>query len=180
MSDQGSRIQDSPPAAASLPHRRKNGRGIGENVIVDPKCNSLPDVRWEFLRKTGGTGLALEGAHRMTSVLFVSHDGNLRAAAARALARRGLAVTQASHGGHALLACVERGSFDSLVIEHDMPEGPGSAIAERLRRHCPDLHVVRMCDEGTVERGEGIAVVRPFTADDLIDAVQARRRTITL
>jgi len=114
----------------------------------------------------------------MPSVLFVSHDGNLRAAAGRALARRGLAVTQAAHGGHALLACVERGAFDALVIEHEMPEGPGSAIAARLRRHCPDLHVVRMCD-APVEDGEGIAVVRPFTADDLIDAVQARRRTIT-
>jgi len=115
----------------------------------------------------------------MQSVLFVSDDADLRAAAERALARRGLEVTAAAHGGHALLACVERGSFDALVIEHWLPEGSGSAIAARLRRHCPGLHVVRMCDAGSADEGEGIAVVRPFTADDLIDAVQARRRTIT-
>jgi DNA-binding NtrC family response regulator len=116
----------------------------------------------------------------MTSVLFVSHDGDLRAAAGRALTRAGLHVTPASHGGHALLACVARGTFDALVIEHDLPEGPGGAIAERLCRHCPDLHVVRMCDDDAGVGGPGIAVVRPFTADDLIDAVQTLRRTISL
>ena len=115
----------------------------------------------------------------MTSVLFVSDDGDLRAAAARALARGGYSVTAVAHGGHALLACVEHGSFDALVIEHELPEGSGAAIAERLRRHCPELHVVRMCDASADRGGLGIAVVRPFTADDLLDAVQARRRTIS-
>jgi DNA-binding NtrC family response regulator len=116
----------------------------------------------------------------MTSVLFVSDDEDLRAAAGRALARNGFHVTPASHGGHALLACVERGGFDAVVIEDDLPEGPGAAIAERLRRHCPDLQVVRMCDGDAGAGGPGIAVVRPFTADDLIDAVQTLRRTISL
>jgi len=115
----------------------------------------------------------------MTTVLLVSHDGNLRAAGTRALERRGFRVTAAAHGGHALLAFVERGSFDALVIEHDLPEGPGSVIAERLRRYCPDLRVVRMCDAGAAP-GSGIAVVRPFTADDLIDAVQTLRPATTL
>jgi len=112
----------------------------------------------------------------MTSVLFVSHDAGLRAVAARVLQRAGLQVTCAAHGGHALLACVEHGSIDVLVIENELPEGPGGAIAARLRRHCPDMDVVRMCDETPGPGGEGIAVVRPFTADDLIDAVQIRRR----
>lgn len=113
----------------------------------------------------------------MTSVLFVSHDANLRAVAARVLARRGFHVRAVAHGGHAVLACVERGTFDVLVIENDLPEGPGGAIASRLRRHCPQLHVVRMCNVREGAGGLGLAVVRPFTADDLIHAVQARRRT---
>ena len=114
----------------------------------------------------------------MTSVLFVSHDGDLRAVAARVLERAGLQVETVAHGGHALLACVERGAFDVLVIEDELPEGSGSDIAARLRRDCPDLHVVRMCD--AARPGDGVAVVRPFTADDLIDAVQTLRRTISL
>jgi len=112
----------------------------------------------------------------MNSVLFVSHDGDLRAVAARVLERAGHQVTSVEHGGHALLACVERGAFDVLVIEDELPEGPGSGVAARLRRHCPALHVVRMCD--AARPGEGVAVVRPFTADDLIDAVQTLRRTM--
>jgi DNA-binding response OmpR family regulator len=115
----------------------------------------------------------------MESVLFVSHDRDLRAVASRVLARAGFDVRAAAHGGHALLACVERGGFDVLVIEHHLPEGPGSVVAKRLRRHCRDLHVVRMCDRESAAAGIGSAVVRPFTADDLIDAVQARRRTIS-
>jgi CheY-like chemotaxis protein len=117
----------------------------------------------------------------MTSVLFVSHDADLRAVAVRVLERAGFRATAVEHGGHALLALVERGAVDVLVIENELPEGPGGAIAARLRRHCPDLHVVRMCDraEAARRKGEGTVVVRPFTADDLIDAVQALRRTIT-
>jgi DNA-binding NtrC family response regulator len=115
----------------------------------------------------------------MTSVLFVSHDADLRAVATRVLERAGLRVRTAAHGGHALLACVELGSVDVLVIEQELPEGPGSVVGERLRRHCPDLHVVRMCDRADVVAKEGTAVVRPFTADDLIGAIQARRRTIS-
>ena len=114
----------------------------------------------------------------MQSVLFVSHDADLRAVAARVLERAGFGVKAVAHGGHALLACVERGTFDVLVIENELPEGPGAAIAGRLRRHCPGLHVVRMCDRAEAPL-EGIAVVRPFTADDLIDAIQTLRRTIS-
>src|SRR5262245_23261959 len=116
----------------------------------------------------------------MTSVLFVSHDGDLCAVATRVLQRAGCRVTAAAHGGHALLACADRGTFDVVVIENELPEGPGHVVAQRLRRRCPDVHVVRMCDDtSTPTLGEGVALVRPFVADDLIDAVQALRRTIT-
>jgi len=116
-------------------------------------------------------------AEPMTSVLFVSPDADLRAVATRVLQRAGADVRAVAHGGHALLACVERGTYDVLVIENDLPEGPGGRMAARLRRHCRNLHVVRMCDAGLPTAGEGIAVVRPFTADDLIDAVYTRRPT---
>jgi DNA-binding NtrC family response regulator len=112
----------------------------------------------------------------MTSVLFVSQDADLRAVATRVLTRAGCDVRAAAHGGHALLACVERGAFDVLVVEDVLPEGPGAVLAARLRRHCPAMGVVRMCASGAAP-GPGRAVVRPFTADDLVDAVQTLRRT---
>ena len=106
----------------------------------------------------------------MLKILFVSHDADLRAAASRALTRSGFHVTVASHAGHASLACAGENSFHVLVIENEMPDAAGAAIAARLRRYCPGLQFVRMCDAGTSANGAN-AVVRPFTADDLIAAV---------
>jgi CheY-like chemotaxis protein len=107
----------------------------------------------------------------MLSVLFVSHDDDLRAVAARVLQKTGCRVSVAAHAGHASLACLFQPAFDVVVVENRMPEGSGLAIAERLRRYCPDLAVVRMCGAPSEAPGEGVAIVRPFTADDLIDAV---------
>lgn len=107
----------------------------------------------------------------MPAILFVSHDADLRAVASRVLTHAGCHVTAAAHAGHASLACMEHGCFDVVVIEDQMADGSGKAIAERLRRYCPELQVVRICDSPPPVSGEGIAVVRPFTADDLIGAV---------
>jgi DNA-binding NtrC family response regulator len=107
----------------------------------------------------------------MSKVLFVSHDPDLRDVASRVLQKVGHDVTTAAHAGHAFLACLERNAFDVLVIENEMADGSSAAIVEWVRRRCPALQVVRMCDPVTTVKGKGIAVVRPFTADDLIDAV---------
>jgi DNA-binding NtrC family response regulator len=106
----------------------------------------------------------------MPSVLFISHDPDLRAAATRVLTMAGCRVAAAAHAGHALLACMET-AFDVLVIEGRMPDGPGQDIAGRLRRYCPAARVVWMHDAALTPSPEGMAIVRPFTADDLIGAV---------
>jgi DNA-binding NtrC family response regulator len=94
----------------------------------------------------------------MSRVLFVSHDGDLRAVSTRVLTRAGCEVTTASHGGHASLACVEGPPFDVLVLADWGTDAEGDALAARLRRYCPGLRVVRMTR-------------RPFTADDLVTGV---------
>jgi CheY-like chemotaxis protein len=107
----------------------------------------------------------------MTRVLFVSHDADLRKVASRVLTEAGCRVTAAAHAGHASLACMEGGAFDVLVIEDQMADGSGAAISERLRRYCPDMQVVRMYDPALSAPTEHLAVVRPFTAYELIGAV---------
>jgi DNA-binding NtrC family response regulator len=119
----------------------------------------------------------------MPTVLFVSHDADLRAVASRVLVKAGCHVTAAAHAGHASLACMKV-DFDVLVIEDRMPDGPGAIVAERLRRYCPGAQIVWMCDVKPALAPEEITVVRPFTADDLIGAVSdatnyARRRATT-
>jgi DNA-binding NtrC family response regulator len=106
----------------------------------------------------------------MSRVLFVSHDGDLCAVGARILRDAGHDVTTAAHAGHAVLACA-KSDFDVLVIENRMPDESSRTIIDRIRRYCPDVQVVRLCDPVSTVVGKGIAVVRPFTADALLDAV---------
>ena len=107
----------------------------------------------------------------MSSVLFVSPDPDLRAAATRVLTMAGCRVRAAAHAGHASLACMEDEPFEVLVIEGRMPDGSGQDIAGRLRRYCPAAQVVWMHDAALVPPPDDRAVVRPFTAYDLIGAV---------
>lgn len=101
--------------------------------------------------------------------LLVTGDTNLREAAARALDREGYRVLTAAHAGHAVLACIEAGRVDVAAIELSMDDVSGPALAERLRRHCPDMRTVFFAKHGTPEC-EGV-LVRPFTRDDLLAEV---------
>lgn len=104
-------------------------------------------------------------------VLLVTDDGDLRAAAARALQDMGYDVEAVPHGGHALLACLNRTRVDVVVAELSMADTSGPALAERLRRHHPGLPAVYLARTGTPEC-EGV-LVRPFTRDDLIRELEA-------
>ncbi len=107
----------------------------------------------------------------MFSILFVSHDAALRAAAGRSLERAGHTVTTAAHSGHAILAVAGGRRFDVLIVENELRESRGKTVADRLRRTLPGLAVVVMCDRRSIVPADEIAVVRPFTADDLLHAV---------
>ena len=119
----------------------------------------------------------------MTTVLFVSHDSDLRAAATRVLTMAGCRVTAAAHAGHASLACA-KGTFEVLVIERRMADGSSRAVARRFQRACPEANIVWVGDSeagGTADD----ELARPFTAYDLIGAVSdashyARRGAMTL
>ncbi len=146
-------------------------------MIAGQECNRrgpLEVVIWlDFPGNYAVPRLRLNGPILMPRVLFVSHDADLRAVASRVLVRAGWEVTPAAHAGHASLACMALETFDVVVIDDRMADGVGDIIPARLRRYCPNVQVVRMCDEGPAAPAEGIAVVRPFTADDLIGAVAA-------
>jgi DNA-binding response OmpR family regulator len=116
----------------------------------------------------------------MVRILFVSHDTALCEVGSRVLRHAGFDVTTAAHAGHALLACLRREDFDVLVIENELPDGTSAAIVDRARRHRPALQVVRLCEPITTVVGKGIAVVRPFTADELLDAVVESAADATL
>ena len=115
------------------------------------------------------TASSVEARTHPPAVLVAFEDADLRAAAGRVLARAGYRVLTARHSGHALLACLVGGRIDVLVSELHMDGDSGPALAERLRRHNPDLRVVYLSNE----RGDASAevLVRPVTADDLLHAI---------
>ena len=105
-----------------------------------------------------------------TSVLFVSHDADLSAAASRVLTSAGCQVRVAAHAGHATLACLA-GRFDVLIVDRHMADGSSEAVAERFRRQCPQGNIVWVGDSTTAGLTGDLEVARPFDAYDLIGAV---------
>lgn len=102
-------------------------------------------------------------------VIFVSADAELRRSIGRVLTCEDYQVETVAHSGHALLRC-RTGAFDLLVTELSSPEMSGPAMAEQLRRHCPDLSTLFLGNPGTPEGVENV-LVRPFTRDDLVERV---------
>ena len=109
-------------------------------------------------------------------VLVVTPDANLREVSARVLTREGYRVQTAAHAGHAVLTCLSAGRVDVLAVELAMDDVSGPALAERLRRHCPDLRAVYFAKSGTPEC-EGV-IVRPFTRDDLLSLLPGLRVSV--
>ena len=106
----------------------------------------------------------------MTSVLFVSHDADLRAVASRVLMKSGCRVRVAAHAGHASLACII-GTYDVLVVDRQMADGSSAAVADRFRRQYPEANIVWIGDSKTDGAPGDLELARPFDAYDLIAAV---------
>ena len=107
-----------------------------------------------------------------TSVLFVSHDPDLRASASRVLIKAGCRVRVAAHSGHASLACIAS-TYDVLVVDRQMADGSSDAVADRFRQKYPEANIVWVGDDDSTPGGQtgDLAVARPFDAYELIGAV---------
>ena len=129
----------------------------------------------QSVRRVPVTG---EQVHVATNpvILVVTPAADLRAAVERVIGREGYRVLTAAHAGHAVLACLGAGRVDVLAAELSMDDVSGPALAERLRRHCPDMAAVFFANSGTPEC-DGV-IVRPFTRDDLLAALASARAAI--
>ena len=103
-------------------------------------------------------------------MLFVNADADLRAVVTRVLEREHYRVHAVAHSGHALLLC-RTTEFDVMVTELCGPDMSGPALAEQVRRHCPDMATVFLGSPGTPE-GVNQVLVRPFTQDDLLERLE--------
>ena len=74
-------------------------------------------------------------------VLLVDDDPSLRQSGLRVLSRAGFEV-EVAPDGEAALACLDRGSFDTVVTDITMPRMNGVELLRRIRQRDLDLPVV--------------------------------------
>jgi DNA-binding NtrC family response regulator len=80
-------------------------------------------------------------------VLVVDDDATARRALARALLARGLSVDTAESAA-AALDLVRARPVDVVLLDHDMPEGPGVGAIAELKRRQPDIEVILLLPGG--------------------------------
>jgi CheY-like chemotaxis protein len=80
------------------------------------------------------------------SILFVDDSALARVAAARLLGSHGLAVTTLS--SHAEAAAIDPGAFAVALLDIELGDGFGTEVAERLRRHSPELPIAFLTGGG--------------------------------
>ncbi len=112
------------------------------------------------------------------TVLLVEDDRAVRLVVERALRRHGLDVVTASDGGLAL-DLLAGTPVDILVSDVVMPGIDGVELLEAIRVRRPDLPVVLMSgyaeppQRRALDGAGAVFLAKPFTADDLLDAVRA-------
>ncbi len=104
-----------------------------------------------------------------STILIVTSDENLSAAALRVLQQVGYDVVIAHHSGHAFLAALTQARIDVLISEVSLDDMTGQALAATLRRHHPALRSLFIGDHP----GRQGTLVRPFTRDELLYELSA-------
>jgi CheY-like chemotaxis protein len=124
----------------------------------------------------------------MPRVLIADDEDSVRALVARAIAMDGHNVVTAEDGAEALeILERERGAFDLLLTDIQMPIMDGIALALAAARDFPDLTILLMTGFADQrERASGLnaivhdVVTKPFSVNDIraaVAAALAARRT---
>jgi PAS domain S-box-containing protein len=121
------------------------------------------------------------------TVLLVEDDEAVRRSVRSTLVRQGYVVLEASDGESGLeVAERQGGAIDVVVTDLMMPGVSGREFADRLALVQPRLQVVftsgytddEVMRRRLVEEGQPF-LQKPFTSDQLVSAIEARRRAVT-
>ncbi|MBI2114666.1 MAG: response regulator [candidate division NC10 bacterium] len=111
-------------------------------------------------------------------LLIVEDDPEMRRLLAEFLRGEGFLVDQAADGAEALRR-VRQGSFGTVVLDKNLPDGSGLEILRRLRVLIPDTPVILITAFGDARtheeaftRGAYDLLLKPFNLDDLLDVLR--------
>jgi CheY-like chemotaxis protein len=114
----------------------------------------------------------------MARVLVIDDDAAMRRMMARVLSGAGHQVREAADGDEGLAAFAAEGA-DLVVCDLVMPDREGIETIRELRRAAPQLPILAVSGGGfpsvylqsAVRLGASAALVKPFRAAELLDAV---------
>ncbi|MBI5446733.1 MAG: sigma-54-dependent Fis family transcriptional regulator [Deltaproteobacteria bacterium] len=122
----------------------------------------------------------------MAKILVVDDDASLRRILEYNLSQEGYAVATAGSGEEAL-ALLDRGRFDLVVTDIQMPGMDGMDLLRRIKAGSPDTQVVVITAFGTIEMaveamkaGAAEYVTKPFNRDELKLTIRKALRFQTL
>lgn len=115
----------------------------------------------------------------MMRVLIVDDDETLRSSVAEILAEAGYEIAEAGNGLKALAALKQDANFDVVLTDMKMPEMDGPALLSELRVHYPDISVIMMTGQGTIDTAvqamrEGAVnyLLKPTNKRQLLESVR--------
>jgi len=85
-------------------------------------------------------------------VLLIDDDQDFLAIMAERLTIRDIDVTTVSSAKEAI-SMVERTSYDTIILDLQMPEMDGMQVLERLKTINPDLQIILLTGHATVAKG---------------------------
>ncbi len=111
-------------------------------------------------------------------VLIVDDEAVVRNGISRAIARKGMTVTQASSGREAL-GLIKARSFDLILLDIRLPDLDGMSVLKEIRARFPETDVIMITGYPTIETavrctkmGALDYLIKPFRLDDLEAALQ--------
>ena len=111
-------------------------------------------------------------------ILVVDDEGIILNSCQKVLEADGFEVVPVPSAQEALMA-LERESFSLLLIDVKMPEHDGMYLMEEVKKKWADIPMIVMSGydttdtiEGAAQRGAATFIPKPFTPDELIEAVR--------
>lgn len=111
-------------------------------------------------------------------ILVVDDDSELRENMCEILSEAGFAVTPAASGEEAL-DCLERQSFDAVLLDLIMPGLGGKEVLPLIKRQAPSVRVIMITAFATIDNavaamraGADDYITKPFKVDELLTAVR--------
>lgn len=120
---------------------------------------------------------------RQPTVLIIEDDPSLRASMQRTLRGQRYRILEAGEGGEGM-KMLETHPVDVVLVDMFMPGKEGVETIRDIRRSYPNVKIIAMSGGGT--KGEiGVllvakamrchqTLVKPFSGDDLINAIEAQ------